>query len=384
MISLVSLFILGANPNIMGQVFTWTSGWANFVPPILIGMICIHIIRKQPHFSAGYACVIAVLGFAGQLYVEHATAIQILISGCLVFYYRKHRRGTQLRYALCWLIAGICGAMLMFTLPRIFYLDINRTTGYRTFNFPDLIGNGINACIFILITLGGCTALLSVFSAFGFLVNAGKTPKAIIKKAVYCVYPVFAAVYPYLDGLPLSRGLFTIARYGMTFLYLLLLVIDIFRMKDKKKKRLMLWLFTVAAISLAPFFVVTPFGERCMYLAYVLLSIAALIGMEYCIENGMLIYPKRFRCICAAATVIVCALLGISFAKIHHYDALRDAYIREQIAAGSKKIVVFDLPTKYTFNTYLIDLYYYETVPRDVQFEIVELEEWLQVYNSEQ
>ena len=376
MVALVSFVVLGANPDIMGQIFTWTSGWANFVPPILIGLFCFYVIRSQSHFSFKVASVILVLGFMGQLYVEHATALQILAAICLLLYYRKQGCKPKVSYTLCWLAAGICGAAIMFAIPKIFYLEVNRTTGYRTFHIIDFVSYVSSAVLFVLSTLEQCTALLAVFSLFGFLVNKKKSPVTILKKAIYLVVPTFLFIYPHLK---FFSSIVTLAKHGSFLVYIAVLLVDVLLIKDKQKKLPIFWLCTMAVIATAPFLVITPFGERCMYLSYILLCIAALSGVEYALETTP-VHTKLLQFAFHGATAVTCIILAVSLVKIHHYDRIRDAHIRQQIADGQSKVVVFHLPTRYAFNTYLLDRYYYNQQPGDVSFEAVDLNTWMQTY----
>lgn len=374
--AMAPFLILGANPDIMGQIFTWTSGWANFVPPMVIGLFCFYLIRSKNRFSPGIAILITVLGVLGQLYVEHATVVQILLAICLLFHYHKQGCTVKFRYTLYWLIAGICGAALMFAIPKIFFLEGNRTAGYRTFHISDLITNISGSFLFALNTFEQCSALLSVFSVFGILSNQGRSPLSIAKKAVYLLVPVFLGIFPYLN---VDSGFLATVKHGFVLLYIVLLLTDIILIKDRQKKISILWLCILAMISTAPFLIITPFGERCMYLSYILLCIAALIGVQYSLENHV-INIKALRSICHGATAAVCIILTFSLIKIHHYDNIRDRYIRQQIAEGQSQVTIFDLPTRYSFNTYLPDLYYYDQQPRDVKFEFIDLEEWMQIY----
>ena len=373
----VPLLVLGVNPDIAGQVLTWTSGWANFIPPILIGLLCLYVIQSRNRFSFKAAALIVVLGFLGQLYVEHATAIQILSALCLLVYYHKRGHKIQARYTLYWLVAGLCGAALMFAIPKVFFLEVNRTTGYRTFHIHDFVGHAFGALLFSISTFEQCIALLSVFSLFGFLVNKGRSAIALLKKTVYLLSPVFLGIYPFLN---ISWSILELAKHGLTLIYLALLLIDILLMKDQVKKLAVLWLGILAIIATAPFLVITPFGERCMHLSYTLLCIAALICVNSCIESDDSIPAKLLQCASAISTAAVCVILAVSMAKMRHYDNIRDSYIRQQIAAGETEIVVFDLPTRYAFNTYLLDLYYYDQQPKDVSFEIIDLDTWMQTY----
>ena len=68
--------------------------------------------------------------------------------------------------------------------------------------------------------------------------------------------------------------------------------------------------------------------------------------------------------------------LNFEFSRIDAYNTKRDTYITEQIAAGKSEITIFDIPSRYTFGTYLPELYYYREKQHDTKFTIVEYKVW--------
>ena len=183
----------------------------------------------------------------------------------------------------------------MFILPKIFFVDGNRTEGYRNFHFQDFLSQSISATIFIVNTMTNCTLLWACFSVFGVYVNKKGHTIAKFKKILYIFYPIFTIVQnePHI-AIGTVESVLRVIKYLLFFVYIVTLAIDIFSIKDNPKKHTILWLILISVVSLAPFLIITPFGERCMYLAYVILCIASIICLSYCLDNGMELYLKSY------------------------------------------------------------------------------------------
>lgn len=382
--ALFSALILGANPDLMGQVFTWTSGWANYVPPILFALICIYVITGANRFSPIRAVIIGVLGIIGQLYVEHFTVIQILIAFVFLLIYCKQHTRPKKYYCIIWLTASILGALIMYLIPKVFTMgNSSRMSWYRGFHVKDLVQYASSSLAVIVSTLSKCTVLLALFSLFGFSVNNSTSVLAKLKRILYCIYPIIPYFYTWANRqVGFSLGLvLAVIQYGGLLVYALCIVIDIAKVHDKQKRLSMLFAIALAVISVAPFLFISPFGERCIYLAYILLSIASVIGIQYCLESKLILRIKHLHIVCATTTVCFCIIIAISMLRTHHYDTLRDAYICAEVAEGNREITVFNFPSKYTFQTICINKYYYIDEPGDIEFHVVELDEWLETHS---
>ena len=370
-----AVMLLLTNPDIFGQVFTWTSGFMNMVPPVLIMLSCIALIRNAERFSFGRMILIGILGVAGQLYAEHSTVIHILLALWMVIVYYFEKNPVRRKYALCWLLTAIAGAALMFAIPKVFYLENNRTAGYRHFHFSDLFFYVTKSAMLITHTISRCTGLLLGISIFALLLPRAKG--MLVKSGWYLIYPAISAVFQFVTG---DVGILKLVRYvllyGGLILYVAFLVDDIWKYTSKPVRREMLVFLGVAATSVAPFLIISPFGERCIFLCYILLCMVLLRGLHFVLAQGV---DAWFGKITAGGIALLLAglvFLNYEFSRIDAYNTQRDTYIREQIAAGESEVIVYDIPSRYAFNTYLLELYYYREKQHDIQFEIVEYEVW--------
>ena len=127
--------LIGINPVIFAQVYSWTSGFQNYVPPILISLICIYAIQNLDNnvfFSIAFFC----LAFFGQFFVEHTSLVNILISILLIYHYKNDL--IKRRYSNIYLAACFLGFIVMMLIPKIFYIADNRTEGYRVLHLLNI------------------------------------------------------------------------------------------------------------------------------------------------------------------------------------------------------------------------------------------------------
>ena len=370
-----ALLLTLMNPDIFGQVFTWTSAFMNFVPPILFMLICMALIRNARIVSSKRMLLLGVLGIAGQLFVEHSTMLHILIASVTVVESHLKKDPVRKQYALCWLAASIAGALLMFLIPHIFYLEDNRTTGYRKFHVPDLMSYALKSVFLIINTLSKSTCLIAGISLVMLVLT--KKQGVTLQTVCYLVYPFISVFFQFVIG---ETGIIRLARYfflyGGLILYLSLFIYDIWKHTNKSVFLEVLLFMGYAVTSVAPFLIVSPFGERCIFVSYVLLSmmLIRIIHHVYSLGNGQWFKRTIYSGIILLIGGIL--FLNFEFSRIDAYNTKRDTYITEQIAAGKSEITIFDIPSRYTFGTYLPELYYYREKQHDTKFTIVEYKVW--------
>ena len=113
------LLICLISPQLFSQVYTWTSGFQNYVPPVLLQLAVLWLLfaLSEKH-SLAPVLPAFVIGIAMQLYVEHSSIISILMALCLVLYALKARR-SLLPGALAWLMGAAAGMALMLLIPKM-------------------------------------------------------------------------------------------------------------------------------------------------------------------------------------------------------------------------------------------------------------------------
>lgn len=370
------LLVLGISSAIFGQVYSWTSGFMNYVPPVVIMLFCLHAVRYSLNRSRIIDLLLALVGFVGQLFVEHVTVVNILIAGLLIFIYIKEKETRRTR-AIIWFVSGILGAMVMFLVPKIFYISNNRVAGYRNIHLTNIVYSSIESIHLIIHTMSQCLILFAVFTILGLSLAKERTKGRYLRYIIYTVYPIIQTAFLFVDS---EAGILRILRYLLVYfgmvLYVLILLYDICTLVDRKERAEMLVLLLFAVISVAPFLIIRPFGERCIFLSYIFLCMFALRGMAYLRSKNKLPNPRRTVVVMIALILILSVFLGREFSLIKKYDDMRHEYIRNAVQAGEPEVTVFELPSKYSFVTYLLDKYYYREHPGDIKFVVVDYDTW--------
>lgn len=377
---LSALLVLLMNPHIFAQVFTWTSGFMNYVPPVLTMLLCVILVRSEGCVSPVRLLVLGLVGFAGQLFVEHATVIHIIIASLLLVLYLKEKDPSRSRYALCWLVAALAGALVMFAIPKIFFLEENRVSGYRVFHLADVVSYAAKSALLMLHTLGRNPILFVLLSLFAKGLRNSRGKGFDWKSCVYLAYPLVSGMFLVIEGTEgVLRAVRYLALYGGLAVYALCLILDIWKYTDRTDNREMLALIGLAVVSLVPFLIISPFAERCVFLCYCLLCLLLLRGLQYLQEKEIFVLAKPAVWLCTAVILGGLVFLGSEFVQMRAYDIQRDTYIKEQMAKGETEITIFDIPSRYAFTTYLAGTYYYDTVRQDTNFTVVSYEQWVEL-----
>lgn len=388
MLPISFLLVFGCSPIIFAQIFTWTSGFQNYVPPILLTLLCFGIISRCETKSIARTMLLIVIGVCGQLYVEHSTILNILIPIAMFVFYRVENNKEKQHLAKVWFFSAIAGAVLMVLIPKIFYVQANRAEGYRQTGFSSLgkltsyIIEGVKLS---LITYARCAVLWVLFAICGLLIlRCIKLHNKVIEMAIRCLY-ICLIVVSVLCGVLFELNdkivVVKILQYMMFLQIPLCFVctaIIVWKLPNKKIKLFLSSCLAFAIISVAPFLLVRPFGERCVFLSYMFLGVFSIKGIDYGMEILDLHPGRKWIGGLCGLLLVLSVFLIFSFNQAVYYDGIRNAYIEERMAAKEKKIVIFEIPSHYTFATMLIEEYYFYERPRDIEFEIVAYSQWCQ------
>lgn len=167
------LLVLGVAPQIFAQVFIWTSGFANYILSVFISLLGAYLVQTETK-NWSKKVLLGAIGFIGQLFVEHSTIINLLVSAGLASWFHFRKKENQRNAAMCWFAGCAIGAVTMFLLPSIFYVEGNRTEGYRDVHFDsllDMVEFAIGQLFFMIVTLSRCTALFAATSWFGWTIH---------------------------------------------------------------------------------------------------------------------------------------------------------------------------------------------------------------------
>lgn len=374
------LLVMGVAPQIYAQVFIWTSGFVNFTLSVFLSLLCVSLVQTASKKSIWRCMILSMVAIASQLFAEHVSIINVIVSaGMLWYYWRKDEKKRAA--ALTWLIASALGIVTMMLLPKIFYVAGNRTEGYREVHAGSLSAiyrSARDSIQLMIVTLSRCTLLFAVLSCFGWFVhkNAKKRYDSCAR-AVYVLFPLISLAFQIQEGLWIPTMIRYGAVYGGLVIYCVVLLLDILKLKDRTIKMVLLAFGLLAMMSAAPFLLVTPFGERCLLLSYIFLALFALKAVFFampCTET----VGSGGKWILLSVAVLLSAIVCVETENIRKWDAERNEYIEACMAKGERQVCIYEIPSPYGFQTYLISRWYYYDTWDDIAFEITEYEDWLQ------
>jgi len=383
------LFVL-IRPSLFAQVYAWTSGFGNYVPPVWLGMAVLLLAQRcdvQISRAGKNLCcaLIFVLGLMAQLFVEHASVVAVLVAGGLLLHSVKSKK-TAAPYA-CWLVAALAGLALMLLIPHFFAIPGNRAEGYR-----GLINGGL------LIRLEGmirsAVSAVSAFPPVGSIIIAAfalvtlrlcpaqrskKAESFIFAGAVFCLsYLLLNELLPHNEW----TGRMQVAKNFVTAIFAMLPHVlwawALWPFEDKRLRNRIYVLLLLSAVSLAPFVFVYPAPERVAFLSYVFAAAAIVLFAAWIFDKAS---PRAQRqgfkvlvCVNLAATLV----LGMTFVNIFWLSGIRQQHIENEMLKGASEITIFQIPSKYVFwdGTHLFETCYYYEQRHDISFHETSFDDW--------
>lgn len=363
--------------SMFAQIYPWAAGFFNYVPPVLITLLFFCLIRG--HFDgeplpggvlrSGAAFL---LGFSGQLFVEHNTLFALAIGLILIlWYYKRHRAVSAVLTA--YFAGAVLGAALLFASPSYWamlggdaayqpgflsglpaLLDTVRTNGM------EILRDGLTTCPVLYL---GLTVLPLIC-----LHLCGRRSLLDIGTAILLTSGCIIFLCDHLYGsLPAATRVLPPA----VLLWLLALFIGLFRWisPGAYRSRALFFLFC-GILAALPLLVVSPIGPRCLYFSYVLL--AAVMG-----NLIFWLAPECFPGWARLAAVVL--LLGLVFGFYLHlflpmYPVAlqRTELVENALSTGAQEVTLPSYPNSdylWDANTQKIGIYYYHQEPGDITFQ---------------
>jgi len=364
------LLISGADAAVFGEAYVWTSGFSNYIPPIWCALVILYVIRQYPRLTNslarfGVLALVAVLGFAGQLFIEHSSGVNVLLALCVCAYAWKHSRKAAVPGCI-WLAAAVAGLAFMLLIPKLFYIPGNHTDSYRSAHLGSIAAMVIS-CAKNAIQLsnhyfGACTLPV----CFGALSTTWLTRHARSEKVNRLLYWLSGCctVYVVLSltlGLEIYLGKAAIIQHALSglcvFLVLAVWVIAAWKLEGAVRCRLLLCL-SFAVVSLVPLLVVSPIPNRVIFQSYVFVVMGALLCFRVLEAHFPEAFRRRLPKFLTAAALLLVLLLGSVFTSVAFMVNIRDKHIRREVESGASFIQVFSLPYRYTTWDHLWSLRY--------------------------
>ena len=386
------LLLIGINDDVFGEVYTWTSGFGNYVPPIWIGLLVLYLIKLYPDVRSrllrGLMCAaVFVLGVAGQLFVEHTTIINILLACILAVKELRSEKKERVLICCIWAAATLMGAAAMFAIPKVFYLEHNRSEGYRSVHVSSLLAIAFSAAKNVMRFAVGYLGAMGCALSGGALATVLLTKEKREKKwndlflwvcavsLAYQIISIGASAEKWHGQLAvLHHVLSTVVVIPPLFVWMA----AAWKLEAKDLRNRVLCVLVLAFASLGVLLIVSPVPTRVIYQSYVYIAAAALlIGREAAVRLPENAKKPLFKGLCILMVVTV-LVLGCVFGNIRHMTRLREQHIAAAMERGESTVHIFRLPYDYTFweNDMGMKYRYHYNEPGDLKLIVLDFDTW--------
>lgn len=399
-----TILVLLLPQPIFSQAFAWTSGFANYVPPILLVIIWIYINKNlfenvQVNISNWFILPIFLLGVCTCLFMEHVT-IYAVILGIFIIIYSKIKKLKINISQIAYSIGTFVGSILMFQNEAYhhivkgddFYREVPKDglimqsiKRYINTIYDNLIMN--NTVILILISI----CLLFLFYKFIYKNNKFKYKKlANLSISFIVFYSIYALISEFFPNWEIFKLVYKVGEAFLTAIYFIALVIFIFILpNDIDKKKLYFFLGSIVLLTL-PLLIVSPVTPRCFYPMYVMFSIFVISLINECFKyiKSNIFYKSINYILKCIILISMFYIFCIIFSAFYVTNKMIN-YIDMQIENASTEIVlpktVYENYMKHPYphndeNMARFKLYY--NIPKNLEIKFVDYEEWHDIINK--
>ncbi len=353
--------------QIFVQALSWTSGYTNYVPPILLIIVYFIMVKnifeeKKLSYPKCYPWIVFCLGFVGALFMENLTLYSIAISFLIIAFVRVvHRKFFSVHIAH---FAGcISGALLMFTNSA--YRNIaNNSDSYRS----TALSKGILKTIAghskvileqffvnnipMLAVISGLCVVLTVWYVQKCSDNRRKNLAwGSLCFNIVCLTILYAkhgfSYWVVAVGNPQSSNLTVLFQVLVAALYCIAVLTTVWVCVTDKEY---LWKLTLLLISvpiiIVPLLVVNPIGPRCFFPPYAILILFCGTLLQYLLEKSTAVDAASKGILFSSAAVGTAMLVFFMsiYGTIHAYDIKREDYVQKQVEQGCEVITICKLP----------------------------------------
>lgn len=361
-----ALFMLTPK-SVWVQSVVWTAGFTNYIPPILLTMTYLVIVRnifadEKPVYSKAVPFLTALIGFVASLFMENITLYGVVLSvGVIAFTLMKHKKLCAAHVAN--LLGSVAGTVFMFS-NSAYGIIASADDGYRSTALSEGLLETVESHIKTIndlffvnnIVMLTVITVLSVALTYLFM-------KKQQKKSMQLLACVSVAVNIICLVLIYSKKLFShwlvninIAEASTVTDYFIFLVAVVYFlslcitvavcMEEMNRMFAALFVLVSVPVLIAPLLVVNPIGPRCFFPPYFLCIVLCVCLYDYVSQN--IRAEKAFECSAGTAFAAVGAAMFIFmlsiYMPIHKYDIRRNEYALIQSQLGYEKITVCKLP----------------------------------------
>ena len=391
------LLLLTISPGVFGQVYSWMSGFQNYVPPLLLLLLTLLLIRESSGGSLpARACrglLIFLLALCMQFYIEHSSCLNVLTAFLLVMWLKK-KKDPRFFEALLFLIGTLIGFACMFV--AMFFVAPEVHGGVQSYFTGGVFGifRGMLRNLVLLLGMYSENAISLTIMAILCSLLLAQYPDAIPRKKRQLVYfgmlgpsavfllSLIGSVKPYYGKLAVAESALLLGAMLVYIFSVLSMLICLARHTGRENIIRAAVLFSLALVSILPILVVWPTGYRCLFHSCVMLFSAELVLTEelqsYAVRSDIT------RVITGAvAAVLTAAILCQTavFFDIRRMVSIRDAWLEEQVGLGADSAAYFLIPSPYIYDAWNEENDHYANVGgKQIRLEILPADVWFRMY----
>lgn len=323
------ILIFSINSFVFKQTISWTSGFVNYVVPMLGLLSFIYIlIYKKKDLSLKTTLIMLPLGIINSLFMENLTIYNLILSITIIIYLALKKQ-NQKGYIL-YFLGSLIGTIIMFSNNTYAHLFLgNDTYGERSISFSNIISSSISKYINIIVPdlLFNNVLLIIFISFFSILILKNEKQNKKLKNILFTLFGIFISYYlaSRIIGMnELFEGIFKYidALFALLFIIILFLLIFFF---TSKKKILLFYYFSIIMMIL-PLFAVEPFLSRCMFPPLILLIILTIL---LALESNFNF--KKYKNIFISLMIIILSFISLIYVSIYKTDIQRYNFKNENI-----------------------------------------------------
>ncbi|MGL4848905.1 MAG: DUF6056 family protein [Clostridium sp.] len=275
--------------ELLMQSIVWTAGFSNYIPPVVIILIYLNIIRKyifddSKECNSKLTYVLAfILSVSSSLFVEHVTCYNVAMSiVILIFAIIKCRKLIKL--SITYMIGAFLGFLIMFQNPAYHQMVQGNYSG-RAIDKASMFTKAISQLFVViykqLIFFNVFLNLLLAIIITLVLIKKFKEKKHRILGSLIIIYlfsfVIFSGYYYFtyymvkFNGVNYdwSRGpLAMIGLISSIIFYFVLVLVPIIYFKKNNKLVALFFILSIGVVTI-PLFIVHPIGPRCFAPMYI-------------------------------------------------------------------------------------------------------------------
>lgn len=394
-LSLVGLALIGIGGLIFGEVYSWISAFANYIPPVLITLTVLTIIKyyeSNSKFCFVVFLVVILLASSNQLFNESATLNGFGIAFITLIYVFFTER-KKLFLALTYFGSTIIGTIVMLY-ARVKIHDkrgIYDTVDYglKFDSLKNIVDNMWTIYQKYLLWFPMFFILFAMVSVVGIILIHRNSGNIILKTvqtfslSVFPFYILFYSVSTKVDYFQGTLYLFSAITTVLLLLYLLSFSSLFLQIKVLKNKLAYIFCVLLGVFNVGYYLLLSPVNPRCSYYTYICFIFAFIILFD---ELSIKISKNLMLKIAISSVIAVFMFLIPLHVNIYNTDKVEKEFIQYQVDSGKKEIIVFKITNTdyfhHSYNNARLGYTYYRKKPMDLKFKEVPLESWYSYYSE--